>query len=173
MKNNKLNEEDCGPKLKLCEDGFIVKYTGPNESKIKQLNIFNNYLKGANIIRAVLPIPSLNPEIINKQIITSYFEIVILRARIFMQMHILFAHMHSIGDCVNSVIRSKLMVLNWFHNAYFGIFWNFTHILHILPFYAYFAYFVAYFSKFQNFLPIFSENSKILYKKFIFLKKIL
>jgi len=132
MRNNKLNEEDCGPKLKLCEDGFIVKYTGPYESKIKQLNIFNNYLKGANIIRAVLPIPSLNPEIINKQIITSYFEIVILRARIFMQMHILFAHMHSIGDCVNSVIRSKLMVLNWFHNAYFGIFWNFTHILHIL-----------------------------------------
>ena len=33
MKKNKWNEEDCGPKLSITEDGLTVKHFGP-EGKI-------------------------------------------------------------------------------------------------------------------------------------------
>jgi hypothetical protein len=36
MKNNKLNKDDCGPKLEIFEDGHLVKHSGPHDSKIKE-----------------------------------------------------------------------------------------------------------------------------------------
>ena len=33
MKNNKLNEKDCGPKLAISENGFIAKHLGPEGDK--------------------------------------------------------------------------------------------------------------------------------------------
>ena len=41
MKNNKLNEQDCGPKLTISEGGLVLKHSGPTGIKIKQKIIFN------------------------------------------------------------------------------------------------------------------------------------
>jgi hypothetical protein len=79
MRNNKLNEGDCGPKLEIFEDGHLFKHSGPHGGKIKQWKfLIIKYFKGINIIRAFLPIPSLNLKIMNRKIIVSYYEIEIL-----------------------------------------------------------------------------------------------
>jgi len=34
MKDNKWNEEDCGPKMAILEDGLVIKHSQSNRFKI-------------------------------------------------------------------------------------------------------------------------------------------